>query len=295
MELPSSTKRPPRSLSKQKSCGMILHSSQKGELSNNQRGCLTPNSKTTTSSTSQQRRLGLQHSASVKSKSELSKVSKNNLDGQKKHTAMSGSKRTPLSSKSRTGAGQTPKITPAGTRSPFSTMGSNKGKTKRDFERGRDDIRPKKRLAVSQEENDSGLLQNDGKASNGSSVNQSNHKNTIPVAEVKPLSVVRNLYGNDEDMEDGSSNEKSATALINGKTESYDLNDYHSLIYRSKGPGSLLHNEVIWVQIPQFWVFLSAVFAGVPLGSPPDILVYPGHFTEKVFLVNFPLLGGVSN
>lgn len=228
MELPSSNKRPPRSLSKQKSCGMILHSSQKGELSNNKRGCLTPNSKTATSSTSQQRRLGLQHSSSVKSKSELSKVSRNNLDGPKKHTTMSGSRRTPVSSKSRTesGTGQkTPRITPTGTRSPFSTTGSSKGKTKRDFERGRDDIRPNKRLAVSQEENDSDLLQNDEKTSCGSSVKQKNHKNTIPVAEVKPLSVVRNLYGNDEDMEDGSSNEKSETKLITGKAESFDLNN----------------------------------------------------------------------
>ena len=228
MELPSSTKRPPRSLSKQKSCGIILHSSQKGEkgeLSKNKRGCLTPNSKTSTSSTSQQLRLGLQHSSSVKSKSELTKVSRNNFDDPKKHTTMSGSRRTPVSSKSRTGTGgQTPKITPTGTRSPFPTIGSSKGKAKRDFDRGRDDIRPKKRLAVSQKENGSDILQNDDKTSYCSSINQSNHKNTIPVAEVKPLSVVRNLYGNDEDMEDGPSDEKSDTGQIIGKTEYYDLN-----------------------------------------------------------------------
>ena len=30
-------------------------------------------------------------------------------------------------------------------------------------------------------------------------------------------------------------------------------------------------------------------------GDPPDILVYPGHFTEKIFLGNFPLLEGVSD
>lgn len=191
MDMVPNGKRPPKSLSKQQSCSQLsLHSSGKLDSRFN-RGCLTPNPKMTS-------HRNLQRSDSTTCKNEL----KRPLKFGSTDRVRSASRKTPKSGKSGASIENTPRSTPAGTRGK---IGSSAGKTKRDFDQEKEIMRPKKKLAIAyddaneknEEQRHRGVtvLENKGHMTN----------NLIPIAEVKPLTVARNL-NETYDIIDGISN-----------------------------------------------------------------------------------------
>ena len=200
MEVVPSSKKPPRNLSKQKSCGHLLQGGGNWKYDaagRYNRGCLTPNPKMTTHRT-------LQRSESTTSKTELQRSLKGSSADSSKTKVRSSLRKTPRSGKPGV-PGNTPRSTPAGTKSP---MRSYKGKTKRDFDKEKDNIRPKKRLAIAydddatdehcqsiEEQKRKGLNVLESKSHLGSGL--------IPIAEVKPLPVVRKLNDDKYDLSDG--------------------------------------------------------------------------------------------
>lgn len=194
MEL-SNGKKPPRNLSKQKSCGQLLHQGKHDHITRYNRGCLTPNPKATSNH-------AVQRSESSSSKLELKRpfTCSNSTESLK---AKSSLKRTPRSGK-RGVFGSTPRSTPAGIKSQ---IGTQKGKIKRDLEK--DNIRPKKRLAIAYDE-DTDSMQGESDKDQQHTVKTNFDRKShlgcgiIPIAEIKPLPVVNKLtVGDQYDVNDG--------------------------------------------------------------------------------------------
>ena len=198
MEVKSGSK-PPKSLSKQKSCGQLLHHGKYDIVNRCNRGCVTPNPKTTT-------HRDVQISESATSKLELKRPLKCSSTENSKSKSRSNLRKTPRSCKGVL-VGNTPRSTPVGTKSP---IGTHKGKIKRDSEK--DSIRPKKRLAIAYSEEDAYRQYNAEKDHklDGFKYNLGG-SGLIPIAEVKPLPVVNKMRidskcdGSDSEMIDGVS------------------------------------------------------------------------------------------
>ena len=194
MEL-SNGKKLPRNLSKQKSCGQLLHQRKHDHSTRYNRGCLTPNPKATTNH-------AVQRSESSASKFDLKRpfAYSNSTENLKPKSSL---KRTPRSGKCGT-FGTTPRSTPAGIKSQ---MGTQKGKIKRDLEK--DSMRPKKRLAIAYDEDgDSKQDEPDKDQHHGvkTVLDRNGHLGCgmIPIAEIKPLPIVNKLdIGDQYDVSDG--------------------------------------------------------------------------------------------
>ena len=221
MEL-SSGKKPPRSLSKQKSCGHLVHQGQgKHDIASRyNRGCLTPNPKTAV-------HRPLQRSESTTARNEMKRPLTYSSTENSKHKPRSGIKNTPRSGKGGV-LGNTPRSTPAGTRSPIRT---HKGKAKRDFER--ENIRPKKRLAIAYNED----ADKDQQHKEVTNLDRNYHltNGLIPIAEVKPLQAVRKLeIGDQYDVRDGSRTSGEFTDEVSCEEHKTAANQLHISIRERK-------------------------------------------------------------
>lgn len=192
MDARQASRRPPRSVSKQKSCGQLPHHDNSKIENRYKRGCLTPNAKTTTPHS-------LPKSDSSSSKTELKSYFKTtNCTESADSRIRSNLRKTPRSNRTRINYGTTPRSTLTGFKNSPSSC---KGKAKRNFDKEKDMLRPKKRLAISYKDDDinsnddqCGTVE-DRKGKNIIVLENKSHtgSNLITIAEVNSLAVIRDL------------------------------------------------------------------------------------------------------
>ena len=211
MEVTSGSK-PPKSLSKQKSCGQLLHHGKYDIANRYNRGSVTPNPKTTA-------HRNVQRSESATSKYELKRPVNCSSTDNSKSKSRSNLRKTPRSCKGAL-VGNTPRSTPVGTKSP---LGAHKGKVKRGSEK--DIVRPKKRLAIAYSEEDTYRhYDTDKDQLDGFDYNLGGN-GLIPIAEVKPFPIVNKIRIDSQC--DGSDSETiDGVSVANHKTDGNHL--HHS-------------------------------------------------------------------